>query len=281
MEELDYRGSVQPSWGDVAVLVRTNTQAQMVSQWLVAQDIPVITENSLRMGSHPVIAQLAALLHFIDRPEDNLSFAAFISGEDVFLPEAGLSREHILEWLAAAPKKPLYLAFREDFPKQWTLMEPLFAHAGMIGPYDMVAEAISAFRLLERRPDDELFIRRLLELAHRAEEKDMRSLSRFLNFWQEQGTEETVPLPQDVNAVQVMTMHKAKGLEFPIVILPFMDWALPRFDDELAVVPMGNAAYATPLRRDVGELYWEKCLHVALEHCNLLYVAFTRPRNEL
>lgn len=280
IDELRER-EIETRWGDVAVLVRTNTQARQVSQWLVREEIPVVTENSLRMGGHPVIAQLASLLHFLDRPEDNLAFAEFISGQDVFLEEAGLSRSEILEWLASAPKKPFYLAFRNDFPGAWAYMEPLFSHAGMIGPYDMIFEAINAFRLFERHPDTELFLRRLLELAHRAEEKNMRSLSRFLEFWQDQGAEETVPLPQGMNAVTVMTMHKAKGLEFPIVILPFLDWSLPRFSDELAVVKLNEGAYATPLKHDVGQEYWDKCLELALEHCNLLYVSFTRPRHEL
>lgn len=271
----------EPSWGDVAVLVRTNTQALQVSQWLVDEGIPVITENSLRMGSHPVIAQLIALLSFIDRPEDDLAFATFISGKDVFLAETGMNHSEIMEWLSTSPKRPLYLAFRNDFPEEWALIEPLFAHAGIIGPYDMAAEAIRAFRVLERRPGDELFIRRLLELVHQAEENKMPSLSRFLEFWKEQGTEESVPLPQGMNAVQVMTMHKAKGLEFPIVILPFLDWSIPRLDRELAVIPIENEAYVTSLSRNVGEAYWDKMLEIVQEQCNLLYVAFTRPRNEL
>ncbi|MEG1610677.1 MAG: UvrD-helicase domain-containing protein, partial [Bilophila sp.] len=79
LECLEDLGDRRP-WGDVTVLVRSNTKASLVAGWLMAEGIPVVTENSFLLAEHPLIIQLTGLLGFLDSPRDDLSFWTFLSG---------------------------------------------------------------------------------------------------------------------------------------------------------------------------------------------------------
>jgi len=268
--------------GDVAVLVRTNAEAGLVSQWLVDWRVPVVTENSLRLGEHPLIRELLLALAFLDYPLDDASFFDFISGGLIMHPVGGPSREALFSWMAADPaNQPLYRRFANDFPEVWNrLLAPFVRRSGLMGPYDTVRELIRAFDLLNRFPRDEAFIRRFLEVVYAAEQTGRLSLSSFLEYWSEAGPEEKVPLPENMDAVRVLTMHKAKGLEFPAVVAPFHHWPLMT-DDALCMHEFEGKRLLAPLKQGLGKTYDLELAPMLQEQLHLLYVAWTRPKEEL
>ena len=79
-----------------------------------------------------------------------------------------------------------------------------------------------------------------------------------------------------------MTMHKSKGLQFPVVVVPFHDWTLLSPDQDYGFVQIKGTRVIAPIRaRDVGEAHWTVMSRMAREHLNLLYVAWTRAEDEL
>jgi ATP-dependent exoDNAse (exonuclease V) beta subunit len=269
------------SYRDIGILVRSHPHASLICDLLVQKNIPVITENSLQLDRHPVVRQLAGFLGFLDFPRDDAAFLAFIGGKELFLAESGLPETELFDWLVRPRKKPLGVQFREDFPDQWRrLIEPFYNQSGLMTPYDLAMEAVRVFRVLERHPEAELYVRRFLEVIHLAEENGYGSLSAFLEYWEEKSDQEKVPLPENIDAVRIMTIHKAKGLEFPVTIVPFHHWKTGT-DRNYVVREHKRHNLLVPLRKELGRPYQESLGRTVREQLNLLYVAWTRAREEL
>lgn len=266
---------------DLAVLVRSNAQAALACDRLLTAGIPVVTEMSLRLADHPVVRRLTAFLAFLDLPLDDVALVQFVSGPEVFGDEAGIPPEEVHEWLCRRGPGPAYKSFEREFPGAWArLVEPFFRRAGLMGVYDLACEAVRAFRVLERRPADELYVRRFLEVVCLAERGGRTTPAAFLEYWAESGGEEKVALPEGLNAVRIMTIHKAKGLQFPVVIVPFHGFSLsPDRDFEVVAVPGG--AVLAPMAKGLGAPYEASLGRSARETLNLLYVAWTRAEEEL
>ena len=263
---------------DIGILVRSHIHASLVCDLLVSKGIPVITENSLQLDRHPIVRQLAGLLGFLDYPRDDIAFMTFISGQDLFLAESGLDEKELLDWLVKPKKKPLGVQFREDYPKLWQqFIEQFYNQSGLMTPYDLTREAVRIFRVLERHPESELYVRRFLEVVHLAEENGYASLTAFLEYWKDKSGEEKVPLPENIDAVRIMTIHKSKGLEFPVVIVPFHHWSV-RQDTDFTIEEFKGNRLLVPMKKGLGETYHESLGRAVREQLNLLYVAWTRSR---
>ncbi len=279
--------------GDVAVLVRTAKHADLVCERLVAEGLPIITESSLQLARHPIVRQLVALLRLLDAPPDDLSFVTLVCGEELFLAESGLRAEQILEWIAAESQRRsaedksaggrggLLSRFRDAFPEiHERLLAPFLRGTGLMRPYDLVRAALDSFQALQRHPEAELYMRRFLEVVHLAESQGMGSLPRFLEFWDESGVEEKVPLPESADAIRILTIHKSKGLQFPVCVIPFHNWSAgPK--GGVDVVELHGHRVLTRMTKALGRPYYASLSEEILEQANLLYVAWTRAEEEL
>ncbi len=118
-------------------------------------------------------------------------------------------------------------------------------------------------------------------------------LTSFLNWWDENGDRFTIPISDSIDAINVLTIHKSKGLEFTHVFVPFFDWSVhPHSSPEMApllwckpdVEPF-NEMELVPVRfkLDVGksifyrEFFAEK-FNTYIDNLNLMYVVFTRAK---
>ena len=265
--------------GEIAILVRTNREAGDVSNWLAEWHIPATTEHSFRLGEHPLITRLIDTLTFLEYPMDDAAFWSAISSQELF-DNSGISLERHTDWLAAVRENPasppLYTAYRKAFPEVWQrTLAPFLDQAGLLGAYDMVRELMRYCRLFERYPEQAPFLQRFSEVAYAAENKGFSSLSSFLDYWAEAGVDEHVPMPENMDAVRILSMHKAKGLEFPVVIAPFHHQSDPAFKP-LVIDDSSGIPLITYRDNSTAE-----SIRGIMEQINLLYVAWTRPTEEL
>jgi len=118
-------------------------------------------------------------------------------------------------------------------------------------------------------------------------------LTSFLNWWTDNGARFTIPVSDSIDAINVLTIHKSKGLEFTHVFVPFFDWTIqPHTSPEMApllwccpdTAPF-NEMELVPIRykNDVGlsifyrEFFAEK-FNTYVDNLNLMYVVFTRAK---
>ncbi len=260
---------------NLAILVRTNEQAEEMARLLFELKIPAVTENALRLSSSRLIRALISLLSFLDYPGNDVALAGFLRSE-LAQPFFTLDSSFFTE----AKDRSLLEALREKTPEAFSLyLAPLLEKVGFLSPYDLVREILQRFQVLERFPQEEAFINRFLSLVLFFEQEGA-GLSAFLERWMERGLEERLGLPEEIHAVRILTIHAAKGLEFDVVVLPYLHWEIRTTN--LVTLPEGYLGYVQrpypgPIRERVLE---EKCLQ-GLEMLNLLYVAFTRAREEL
>lgn len=269
-------------WSDVLVLVRRNKQARELSEAMSEAGIPVITENGLLLNENPLVIQTIALLNFLNDPRDEVSFWTLITGSIMashplcnFGPESGLGG-----W-AANREMGLAKQFAKDFPEAWKfLLEPFYTRRGRMTAYDTVSEWFSHMEVKKRFPEDTTMLARLLEVIYQAETEGSATIAAFLDHWQSVNGEEKAPAPAKMNAVRIMTIHKAKGLEAPVVIVPGIDFYI-KATGKPVICQVGDQTVATKCVAAMGEGYRREIMHQGLEALYLVYVALTRPKEEL
>jgi ATP-dependent exoDNAse (exonuclease V) beta subunit len=127
-------------------------------------------------------------------------------------------------------------------------------------------------------------------------ERDIRNqagVADFLDFWDKSADKFSIPSPEGTNAVRIMTIHKSKGLEFPVVIMPFAEEDYSRKPKDklwlnaeeatvgLPKVLIDNSSAVEGFGEDALELYTIKKQEELLDNINVLYVALTRAEEQL
>ncbi|MBW6490249.1 MAG: UvrD-helicase domain-containing protein [Lentimicrobium sp.] len=266
--------------GDIAILCRSNNESSQIAVYLNDQGINVVSSDSLLLKNAQEIVFLIAWFTILTNEDDQISKAIIIN---YLIENHILSVDSKAEALSGI-KKPGFFqqCIRQAVPGfsvQRLRNKALF---------DQTEELIRAFGLMQRSP---LYIRFFLDEVLNFTSKGTSGVAAFLEFWEQNSNKLSVILPASRDSVQVMTIHKAKGLEFPVVIFPFAKqtisskaeqvWAL--FDDD--ILPDLKIAYIK-LSKNLEktryeELYTEVVDKKKLDLLNMVYVAFTRASERL
>ncbi len=157
--------------------------------------------------------------------------------------------------------------------------------------YEISEQLVNIFGM-NKKPD--AFIQRFQDLVLEYNTGFDSSLEGFINWWDssKKVRNASVITPQNEDAIQIMTIHRSKGLQFPIVFMPFCDWKLLPKSNELiwlqtAQEPfseLGKTALVTTnaLKETYySENYNEEINQTVIDNLNMLYVAFTRAEEKL
>lgn len=277
------------SASDIGIIVRESREGAMVLRTLIEHSGPAdsgnycnfsfVSDDSLLLSGSAAINFIISALYVVNDPADMISRAAMFryffaarndkSPDDVVpgSPDAGeLLPAGYSGFLSSLINMPLFEA-----------TERIAGFFGL-GDYSWNVPYLSAFQDV------------VLNFTSGGD----TGIASFLEWWELSGQRKSVILPGNQDAVRILTIHKSKGLEFTVVILPFISWNLdhmpfqqpllwvkpdePPFSD-LGVVPvkcskeLANTIFA--------DYYREEKYSVHLDNLNLLYVAFTRAKDVL
>ena len=157
--------------------------------------------------------------------------------------------------------------------------------------FDMVENIIAMFNVGSWH-NEAVFVQAFQDVVFRYSTGKTADLNSFLNWWKKNGNKQCISTPDNQSAMRIMTIHKSKGLDFKVVILPFCDWKLdssmrnilwcePKTEpfNQLPLLPI---EYSTKLGQSIfAESYFDEQMHLYIDSLNMAYVAFTRAKNEL
>lgn len=286
-ERITDRGQVRPVHeGDFLILVRRRKELfQEVIRACKAEGLQIAGADRLTLTQELAVKDILALLHFLNTPEDDLSLAAALRS-----PLFGLSEDQLFR-LAHGRKGFLWERLRQDegFEATRAVLQDLRDQAEFLRPFELIDRVLTRHdgrrRLLGRLGEEAADgIDELLSQALAYEQVDVPGLTGFLVWMAGGEVEAKRQAESEGHRIRVMTVHGAKGLEAPIVILP--DTADRRPPQEPpVVVPEGGPPLwllgkdeTVPLAQAATEA--RKAVREA-ESLRLLYVAVTRARSWL
>jgi len=277
---------------DVALLCRTRRQSRLLAKFLKERGFPIISADSLALQFAEVVNLLVAIMRVLHQGSDTLARA-----------EALLLVDKVVRRLPPTPARARHIA---DVANDKDTSQPFFdelralgfdvaeQRTGNLGLYELTEKLIGTFGLLGANAESD-YLFRFLDLTLEFSLKYGNNLGNFLAHWDERKGVLSINAPGGADAITITTVHKAKGLAYGVVIVPFADWALVPHAGELlwgrldaadkpmpelpdvAVVRLNKTLTYTPLADQDAEER-EKTL---LDGLNTLYVAFTRPRHRL
>ncbi|MBI5181841.1 MAG: UvrD-helicase domain-containing protein [Nitrospirae bacterium] len=281
---------------DIAILASKNKDVVKVTGWLNEIGMPFISHSSLDIRKRKITAEVVSLLNFLDSPMDDLSFAEFILG-DIFSKMVGIhypevKREQLKDFLFKyRGSSPLYKSFQEEFEVIWNkYFADLFKASGYLPLYDLVAGVFNTFRLFDIFEDEEASLIKILEVIKEFEGEGRNTIRDFLEFTGDSEADESkwnINAPKDADAVNVMTVHKAKGLEFAVVIMLLYErtkgknsnFIINEQEDSIELLRITKEILKSDTQLE--EISREEETKELVNSLNSLYVGFTRAKEEL
>ncbi len=296
IDELTGREGWSP--GAVMVLVRSNRDGREVVRYLLERQqhdpeavrYPVVSQDSLYLAASPVVRFLVAFLRYVTDPADTLVFTTLWYWYERIRNMDGTFRlpsYHLRDIASVPPEERIWL-FLPGSDRAW--LQKL-----MVQPLpEVVREIVSHFGLQERR-EEVTFLHTFQNFLTDFVNREGSDAVAFLEWWDETGWQQSVQLPEEVDAVRVLTIHKAKGLGASVVIMPFADWEFEKKSGTNTGVlwcrprtaPFNKASLVPVeynrmlLRSRFAGDYMKERFSAHLDNLNLLYVAFTRARERL
>ncbi len=289
IEDLQLRG-VKP--GDIALLVRKNEDGQQVVSYLMNHknspeakrgcNYDVVSSESLRIGSAGAVNLLTAALTYLLNPEDAIARAQlayeFDRQQDSKKPPAEVFR-------GSSP-----VTFENILPPEFTSKKNFLRKLPLFELTETLIEIFELGTHIGELPYLIAFQDLVLDFVNR----EHNNLGAFLNWWNDNKYKKSIVAPSGANAMQIHTVHKAKGLQFNYVIIPFCSWSLDHefgkhpnlwvrsnesIFNEIGYLPV---KYSSSLKESLfADDYLIENGRVYLDNLNLLYVALTRAKKGL
>ena len=272
---------------DIAILVRKKAHAANVAETLLSApedmlegySLPFLSEEALHVDRAYSVRFIIAALSYLADTSIPLRLAVLQEAYHQVLALAGQSEEDLSE----------------------TELQEL-RNFGRQGLYEVVEIINSRYGKLF--PESEgAYLVKLLDMLYSWEQEEAADISTFLQYWQDKGHLQSIVNNSAEDAITLMTIHKSKGLGFPVVLLPDISWQLdealsankenilwcpiPPHISETEELTATNVTsvplkYTTTLQMSYfAEPYFEEKLKNMMDSLNLLYVATTRPKQEL
>ncbi|MES2573452.1 MAG: UvrD-helicase domain-containing protein [Bacteroidota bacterium] len=269
---------------DIVILTRKRSQGIAVANYLTEQRIPLLSSETLMIQNATEVRFIIHLLKYLKNSSDLEAKAHFLhyvadNIQDQFpvhdFIAQGMDKKQESEFENWLTNFDISLSFQDIRKKSL---------------YESVELIVSKFLHTQ---NGNAYIQYFLDIVLERDVRNQAGISDFLNYWDKNAEKFSIPSPEGKNAVRIMTIHKSKGLEFPVVIMPFADedysrspknklWIDAEADDfGLPKVLVDNSKAVEGFGESAKIVYVQKSQEELLDNINVLYVALTRAEEQL
>jgi len=269
---------------DIVILTRKRDQGIAIANYLTEQGIPLLSSETLMIQNASEVRLIVHLLRYLNNSADLESKAHFLhflaSSKDLAMP--------IHDFIAMGMNH----RFEKDF-EEWLLTFDVsfsFEDVRKKSLYEAVEVVISKFILPS---EGNAYVQFFLDIVLERDIRNQSGVADFLVFWDKNAEKFSIPSPEGNNAVRIMTIHKSKGLEFPVVIMPFADEDYNRkpkdklwldteeIDLGIPKALVDNSSAVEGFGENASAVFNLKKQEELLDNINVLYVALTRAEEQL
>jgi len=272
------------SLSDICIIVRKKKEGIAIAEYLSSKQIAIISSETLMLQNSPEVNFIIDIIALTLQPKNNeLKIEVLHHLADYHLH---IKDKH--KFFAGLVHKTVFRLFEDlkaygfDFNFNRVLQLPI---------YEAVESIIRAFHL---DSSSNAYIQFFLDEVLDYSQKNNTGLSGFLEYWERKKETLSIVSPKGQNAVQIMTIHKSKGLEFPVVIFPYANQDIyfdmnpkvwfPVDKNQFCGFPYLYLNLNKELQdyNELGvEMYHQYRSELELDSINLLYVVLTRAVEQL
>lgn len=276
---------------DIAILTRSNKEAGNIAQFMLEKGINVISAEALLLSSSEEVRFIISFLNHLNNRKDKIPVSEIIT----YLFSRNLLNYPSIDMAFDAS---LELKGRTDEDEGKVKLENLlqlnrlsisFSAISTSTLFEAIGQLVHIFKL--DPAGDNPFILFFFDVVQEFLSKYNDGLAEFLKYWEDTKHKHSIIVPEGIDAIQIMTIHKAKGLQFPVVIFPFAEDSVRPTKKyqwvnlKTETVPELKAALLNTnnsLKETIySDLYEEEYQKSLLDMVNLLYVTLTRPEVHL
>ncbi len=269
---------------DICVLVRKKREGVAIANHLSNIGIDIVSSETLLLHTSSEVNFISNMLKFILEPQNNIAKIEILK----FLADCkfNISEKHsFLNTFIKLDISQFFKTLKEygiSFRYQDVLQLPL---------YEAVETIINCFNLVKI---SNAYVQFYLDFVFDYSQRSHSNLSQFIDYYDTKKETLSIVSPQGKNAVQIMTIHKSKGLEFPVVIFPYADLNIYKEISPKEWLPLNPDTYygfshaLLNYNKDFenysetsATIYNQHQAELELDNINLLYVALTRAIEQL
>ncbi len=269
---------------EICILVRKKTQGIAIANYLSEKDMEIVSSETLLIKNNAKVDFIIQMLYFLqDDENDDAKFAIVAYLYDHI--EIQEDKHLFISDLVALKKEEMFKALGRYhiFYNSKNFDQSPF--------YESVEEIIRCFKLLK---ESDAYIQFFLDFVLEYTLKKSQKNATFLDVWEQKKEKLSIVASNNKNAVQIMTIHKSKGLEFPVVIYPYdldiyrqinpqawFDQLDKDYYNDFESILVSSSAQIEYTGDYGKEIFKQQTEELELDNFNLLYVALTRAKEQL